>query len=231
MSIDRTTTVAELVVDRPSRARLFEKLGLDYCCGGKRSLAEACAERGLDLDTVIAVLEADDGAAEGEAEDWSRAPIGGLLDHIAGEHHALLRRELPRLSALLEKVERAHAGEQPELRETRAVFEDLRGELEAHMEKEEQVLFPACRRVEAGLPAPPYVASAISVMEAEHARAGSALERLRELTGGYDLSRALCNTHRATVDGLRELELDLHQHIHEENNILFPRVEEMLAAQ
>jgi len=221
--IDPNATVASLVVQRPARARLLERLGLDYCCGGKRSLAEACSSRGLDLATVIALLEAEgEGAAGGEA-DWSSAPLAELCEHIVGEHHAFLRRELPRLSELLDKVEQAHGHEHPQVLEAKAVFAGLRRELEAHMAKEEQVLFPACVGLAQGGRAAPFVPSAIAVMEDEHAEAAAALERLSDLTGGYDLGRALCNTHRATLDGLRELERDLRRHIHEENNILFPR--------
>jgi len=172
MSIERSTTVADLVVEGPALARLFEQLGIDYCCGGKRSLEEACASRGLDVATAIALLEADGGAPEGEAEDWARAPLGELCDHIVEAHHALLRRELPRLSTLLGKVEVAHGPERPELAEVRSVFEEMRDELEEHMEKEELVLFPLCAAVGSGAPAPRFVASAVAVLEDDHASTG-----------------------------------------------------------
>lgn len=227
--IDPATTVADLVIERPSRARALERLGLDYCCGGRRTLAEACSAKGLEVASVIAALEAEAGEEAPAEPDWSSAPLGDLCDHIVAEHHGFLRRELPRLADLLEKVERAHGGERPEMAEIGEVFAGLRAELEEHMAKEEQVLFPACRAVDAGSPPPPFVASAIAVMEADHAQAAAALERLRALTGGFDLAGALCNTHRATLDGLRELELDLHRHLHEENNILFPRTLEVLS--
>lgn len=229
-TIDPRTTVADLVIERPARARVFERLGLDYCCGGKRSLAEACESKGLDLAGVVTALGAEaPSGEEGDEPDWAAAPLPELCEHIVLEHHAFLRRELPRLWELLDKVERAHGQEHPQVLEVRAVFAGLWRELEDHMAKEEQVLFPACVALAKGAQAPPFVSAAIAVMEDDHAQAGAALERLSDLTGGYDLGRALCNTHRATLDGLRELERDLRQHIHEENNILFPRTLEALS--
>lgn len=222
MSIDPNATVADLVVERPARARVLERLGIDYCCGGRRSLAEACAAEGLDLAAVLASLEDEAGTAAGEP-DWARASLADLCDHIVVEHHGYLRRELPRLAELLAKVEAAHGREQPETAALRQVFAGLQAELEEHMAKEEQVLFPACRALEARTAAPRFVPAAIAVMEDDHAQAAAALDRLRSLSKGYDLAQALCNAHRAALDGLRELELDLHRHIHEENNILFPR--------
>ncbi|MHB1244170.1 MAG: iron-sulfur cluster repair di-iron protein [Gaiellaceae bacterium] len=222
-AISTATTVGELVVDDPARARIFEQLGLDYCCGGKRPLAEACRERGLDPDTVVAMLNAAAAGGGGTGEDWSRAPLAELCDHIVEAHHGFLRRELPRLSTLVEKVERAHAAQSPALHEVRTVFEELRAELESHTEVEERVVFPACRDLDAGAGGDEELATRFATLESEHEAAGAHLERLSELTGHFDVAQAFCNTHRAALDALRELELDLHEHIHEENNILFPR--------
>jgi len=221
-SITPSTTVGQLVRERPSRARVFERLGLDYCCGGKRSLAAACAERGLDAETVVAVLEAADVPEDTAVTDWSTASVDELCDHIVGVHHARLREELPRLSTLLEKVERAHGAEQPELRDVRATFEELRTELEQHTNEEERVLFPACRAAASGAAEAPATIP-LAAFEDEHELAGRLLARLSELTGGYDTGAARCNTHRAALDALRALQADLHEHIHEENNLLFPR--------
>lgn len=219
MPIDTSATVAELVVERPSRARLLEKLGLDYCCGGRRSLAEACAEAGLDAATVAAMLEAMDETPAEPATDWSAAPLGALVDHILSVHHERLRAELPRISTLVEKCVRAHGDEHPELHNVREVFERMREELERHMSVEETAFFPAVLALEAGEQAP----LELGGLEAEHEATGAALARLRELSGGFRPEGALCNTHRAALDALAALELDLHEHIHEENNILFPR--------
>jgi regulator of cell morphogenesis and NO signaling len=214
--IDPSRTVAELVLERPSRSRVFEQLGIDYCCGGKRSLTDACEARGLAPADALAALEAAQDEHTGE-RDWTQASLRELCDHIVSSHHEPLREELPRLDALLEKVVRAHGDERPELAELRDTFTALRSELEEHMVTEEQQLFPLVRS------GGPYDAEQVAELEHEHEWAGSALAKLRELSGGYDLDRALCNTHRATIDGLHALEVDLHQHIHEENNVLFPR--------
>lgn len=219
MSIDPSRTVAELVVERPSRARVFEQLGLDYCCGGKQSLTDACAAGGVDPAAAAAALEeAGDAPPPGEGVDWSTAPLTELCDHIVDVHHVRLRSELPRLSVLLEKVEGAHGAGRPELASIRETFEALRAQLEAHVADEEERLFVVCR---SGAPVEPAM---LAGLEETHAATGEALETLRRLSRDYDLSGAFCNTHRAALDGLHELELDLHQHIHEENNVLFPRV-------
>ena len=220
MSIDPSRTVAELVLEQPARARVFEELGLDYCCGGKRSLTDACAARGVDTATALAGLAAVAGApaSHGETTDWREAPLAELCDHIAGVHHARLREELPRLDGLIATILRVHGDDRPELEQVQTTFVELRSELEEHMTAEEERLFPLCRSGAA------LDAGAIELLEDEHQAAGDALEQLRALTDGFDAGQALCNTHRATLDGLREFELDLHQHIHEENNVLFPRV-------
>jgi regulator of cell morphogenesis and NO signaling len=215
MPIDPNRTLAGLVLEQPARSRVLEELGLDYCCGGKRTLAEACASLGIDAAKAAAALAAAENGGGPESVDWSREPLAALCDHIVSTHHARLRKELPRLSGILEKVVRAHGASRSELVELRQTFEEMRAGLETHMADEEERLFPACR---AGAPI-----DDVSALEEEHAATGAALERLRELTRDHDLEAVLCNRHRAAVDGLRELELDLHRHIHEENNILFPR--------
>jgi regulator of cell morphogenesis and NO signaling len=217
--------VGELVAERPTRARLFEHLGIDYCCGGRRPLADACREHGVDAATVAVLLNALDERTYSPAEtDWAGASLLDLCDHIVDVHHAYLRRELPRLSELLAKCERAHGADRPELIETRATFARLRAELERHLAEEEQVVFPVCRTLEPGGPPERVLLGSLERLETEHAATGGLLARLSRLTAGYDLGGALCNTHRAALDALAALERDLHEHIHEENNILFPRV-------
>ena len=216
MPIDPSRTVAELVLEQPSRARVFEELGIDYCCGGKTPLTDACEVRGLVVGDTVAALDAAAGLPTTE-RDWTTAPLGELCDHIVSEHHDRLREELPRLDGLLEKVVRAHGEERPSVIELRDTFTALRSDLEAHLVAEEAQLFPLVR---AG---GPYDPEQMRELEHDHEWAGTALARMRDLTDGYDLGQAMCNTHRATLDGLHELERDLHQHIHEENNVLFPR--------
>lgn len=223
MSIDPSRSLAELVLERPAHAPVLERLGLDFCCGGKRSLAEACADRGLDPETVIVFLESELEPSASETTDWTAASLADLCAHIVEAHHGRLRWELPRIGELAEKSLAAHGAERPELEEVREVFEALRAELEEHIEDEEARLFPLL--VSGEVPGPETLAE----LEHEHDDAGAALRRLRELTGGYDRGRALCSTYRALLDGLHGLELDLHQHVHEENNVLFPRARALAA--
>ena len=217
MSVDLERSLAELVLERPSTARTLERLGLDYCCGGQRSLRESCVDRGLDPGTVAVFLEHELDPVGLEARDWPSAPLADLCAHIVEEHHARLRWELPRLSELAERAASVHGEVQPELHELRDELEQLRAELEEHIAEEEQELFPA---LAAGKPLD---RAEFEQLRLEHDGTGARLRRLRELAGDYATEDALCATHRALLQGLHGLELDLHQHVHEENNILFPR--------
>lgn len=221
-------TVGELVARRPASARVLERHGLDYCCGGKRPLAQACAERGLPVAELLAEIDREEATAPaGPQADVSGATLSELIDDIVGSHHAFLRRELPRLTELIERTVAAHAGRHPDLCELQRVFLGLRTELELHMRKEEEVLFPMLRTIEAASTRPAFhcgsLANPIRVMEDEHDRAGEALASMRRLTEGYAPPADACHTYRAALTGLAELEADLHRHIHKENNILFPR--------
>jgi regulator of cell morphogenesis and NO signaling len=222
--------VGQLVADDPRRARLFDRLGIDYCCGGRVPLERACREKGLDAAEVLRWLamgdDDDDDGARGHFDGQS-ATMVELIDHIVATHHAYLFRELPRLAALIDKVVRAHDIRHPELHQVRDILESLSDELKFHMLKEEKILFPAITRLEAAaetLPSYPVgVAKAILAMESEHRDAGAAMARLRELTDGFAPPSDACPTYRALLEGLAALEADLHVHIHEENSILFPR--------
>jgi regulator of cell morphogenesis and NO signaling len=225
------TTVGQLVTERPTRAQLFERLGIDYCCGGGKRLADACAGAGLDLQVVARELAAWDAHAAEEERDWSRATMTELVEHIVSVHHNYLRERLPALALMLEKVINAHGRQHPELLELRRLFASLWSELECHMKKEEEILFPVCRAMElngansrAGAPFPPRsLHGPVRSMIGEHEDAGSVLAAIRALTHGFTPPPSACATYRALFAGLAELEADLHQHIHKENNILFPK--------
>lgn len=217
MSVDLEQSLGELVAERPSAARVLERLGLDYCCGGRRSLAQACVERSLDPATVAVFLERESNLVAVESRDWARAPLADLCAHIIDEHHARLRWELPRLSELAERAASVHGEVQPQLHDLRDEFTQLRGELEEHIDEEERELFP---RIAAG---GTLESAYVEELRREHDSAGERLRRLRELAGDYATEHALCSTHRSLLQGLHGLELDLHQHVHEENNILFSR--------
>ncbi len=225
--LDSRSTVAQWVSTFPQTAQIFESLRIDYCCGGRVSLAEACEGRQLQSDTVMDQLNACISASpQTPAENWSDADLAKLCDHIETTHHAYLRRELPRLSGLIDKVVNAHGPRFPCLANVRSVFGGLRRELESHMQKEEQVLFPAIRQLveAANRPQFPFgtVANPIRMMEHEHDEAGNALKQIRELTADFQLPEGACITYRVMLDSLQRLEQDLHRHIHKENNILFP---------
>lgn len=224
------TAVGDWVTQYPQTARILEDLQIDYCCGGNRSLDDACQGRGLDAEAVLTRLEeAVRESDECNHIDWNGLSLGELCDRIESTHHAYLRTELPRLSSLIEKVTGVHGARHPELAELQAVFADLRGELEPHMFKEERILFPAIRQLDRDARTPPFafgtVANPIRMMEHEHEQAGAALQRIRQLTRDFSAPQDACNTWRVMLDGLRELEADMHQHIHKENNILFPKAQ------
>lgn len=224
--------VGMLVRERPSRAAVFERFGIDYCCRGNTSLAAACRSAGVALDDVFQELDASDQStlARGE-EDWSQKPLAQLIEHIVRRHHSYLRERLPRLASMIERVVTAHGKKREELLSVREVFGGLRGELMSHMMKEERVLFPFIVEMEhaaqSGQMVPGFhcgsISSPIAVMEDEHASAGRALWLLRRITQDFRVPDGACETYVALLAGLKELEADLHQHIHLENNILFPR--------
>lgn len=226
-TIDTTKTLAELVIERPERAEVFEQLGLDYCCGGKQTLQQACDEKGISVDGVVRhLIEAERTPAYDEV-DWSQAKLTELCEHIVQTHHAYLRHALPRLSELAKKVMEAHGQEQPYWHEVREVYENMRLELHMHMQKEEQVLFPAIEQMEQANAPLRFgfgsIANPIRMMHYEHDTTAAALRTLDQLTNHYTPAEDACPTTRALLAGLAALEKDLHQHIHKENNILFPR--------
>ena len=223
-TITADTHVADLVLEQPSRARVFERFGIDYCCGGKTALATACADRGLEVDTVIAALD-EPLAAEADDVDWTGVPIADLCAHIVDYHHGYLHEELPPLRLLVDKVAQAHGGVHPELLEVRALLHATADELEQHMAKEEQILFPACVALEQGVSSFPFgsVENPIRMMLHEHDEVAAGLAGLRAATNGYAPPVDACNSYRAMLERLAFLERDTHRHVHEENNILFPR--------
>lgn len=234
-SIENSTSLGALVAERPARIRLFERLRLDYCCGGSQTLADACAARGLDPDTVRELLtameESEPHVGSAEERDWRQASVGELCEHIVSVHHEGLRDELPRIAELLATVVRVHGDGRPELELTERAFAALRTELKHHLAEEEQTLFPACRALELdGADAAGIDVAMVGRHQAEHDGVGRGLVALRELAGGYDTAQSLCSTHRALLEALGHFEADLHRHVHEENNVLFPRVRQLVAA-
>jgi len=232
MQVTESPTVAEIASKSLAAVRVFEKLGIDYCCGGKRPLAEVCLAKGLDTDAVQRQLDEAIMAPPESARDWPAEPLRDLIGHIVNTHHAYLKRELPAIGMRVAKVYRVYNQRYgPTLQGLPEVFSALRAEMEMHMQKEELVLFPAIvaseAAVTAGNPPPqsPFgrMANPIAMMEAEHESAGEALVRIREITQNFHVPDYGCVTYRALMSGLKELEEDLHMHVHLENNVLFPR--------
>jgi regulator of cell morphogenesis and NO signaling len=232
--------VGDLVRERPLRGRVFDSLGIDYCCGGNQTLAGACAAADVPLVTAVGLLgQSDDESLGVAAADWSTAYLSALIDHIVEKHHAYLRRELPRLASSLQRVRRAHVDRHPELCEIAQIFTKLADELSTHMLKEEQVLFPLVKRLEevpvggrARQMHPPLeIDQPIGRMEEEHRSAGAALRRIRWLMNDFRPPRDACNAYHTLLAGLEALEADLHSHIHKENNILFPRAQQLWDSQ
>jgi regulator of cell morphogenesis and NO signaling len=224
------TRIDALLRKDPSLSRVFETLGLDYCCSGAQTLGQACLAKGLDLGKVGAILAKHAGASANS--NPASGPASGLglaelADHIEEVHHAFLRREIPRLLAITEKVARVHGASDPRLVGIRDAFRSLAEELAAHLEKEERVLFPALRRLdkEGGLSGfnCGTLAGPINVMHADHEDASAALARISELADGYQPPDWACNTYQAMLDGLKEFEADLAEHVRKEEMLLFPR--------
>ncbi len=219
MSITSDSRVGQLAAEHPLATRVFARHGIDFCCGGGVPLGKVCAANGLDAAAVIAEIQHELGVGGAAPRRWDQAPLIELIAHILTTYHAPLWEELPRLDGMARKVLDVHREKDPEgFTALVEVFAGLRAELEQHMAKEEQILFPMIMQGRGnGANAP------ITVMMHEHEIAGAALRRLRELTNDYTVPEEACNTWRALWHGLAALESDLHDHIHLENNILFPR--------
>jgi regulator of cell morphogenesis and NO signaling len=233
MSVITEKTVREWALENPAATRVFEKLGIDYCCGGNQSLDQACRAANLPMDQVLDSLEMAEQAARvaQKVHDWRREPLADLVAHITSTHHKYTREEIARLGPLFDKVCSVHGGNHPELLQIRTTFGGLAQELTMHMMKEEMVLFPYVVRMEEAviqhepvLP-PPFgsVQNPVSMMEHEHDSAGTALRAMRQASHGYAAPPDACVSYQTLYRALAEFEADLHQHIHLENNILFPR--------
>jgi regulator of cell morphogenesis and NO signaling len=239
MAINTMKTVREFAVELPGATRIFENLGIDYCCGGGKALEEACLAAGVSAEKTIALLEEAGNTAPNPAEtrDWNAAPLSDLVAHIVTKHHGFTRGELARLSALLAKVCSVHGENHLELHKLQVIFQGLEEELTGHMFKEEQILFPYIENLETAaahgeaVPAPFFgtVRNPVRMMMQEHDDAGRALRRLREVSSNYQVPADGCVSFRTLYRALEEFEKDLHQHIHLENNILFPRAAELEA--
>jgi regulator of cell morphogenesis and NO signaling len=223
MTITELTPIGDIAAAIPSSVRVFQRHGIDFCCGGKRALGTVCNERGLSFGATVSAIEASP-ATTATDRDWTHEPLSSLIDHILATYHDTLREELPRLQEMAARVTQVHGRKAVHLTRMREIVDALSADLVAHMRKEESILFPAIRAIDAGRASDvAWITAPVSAMEHEHDWAGVLLDDLRALTGDYTLPDSACATMRALYQGLEELERAMHVHVHLENNVLFPR--------
>jgi regulator of cell morphogenesis and NO signaling len=225
MKITEHTLISEIATLLPSSVRVFQRVGIDFCCGGKRPLADVCDDRRLSFTAIASEIEASAASWPADDRDWRQATLTELANHIVATYHARLREEMPRLEELAGRVLRVHSTRAPRLlSRVEAIVLELSADLNEHMRKEELVLFPAIRAMEAGefVPGAIPISAPITAMEQEHDHAGALLAELRAITNGFTVPEWGCATVRALFEGLAGLERDMHVHVHLENNVLFP---------
>ena len=230
--INSGMTVREVAMELPQSTRLFEKLKIDYCCSGHRPLVEACASAGVDVDDVMSMLGE---VTQSDALDFQNAPLPELITHILDTHHVFTKSEMERLQLLIDKVIGAHGANHPELLRVGELWQRLCADLKPHMFKEEQILFPymiamaQAAEHQGAVPFAPFgtVNNPIRMMMREHDTAGEIVRELRALTSDYKVPADACISYQTLYQALENFERDLHQHIHLENNILFPKAVDM----
>ncbi len=228
-------TIGSIVAENYKAATVFQKYGIDFCCKGNRTIEEACVSKGLNTEEVeTEVLKATEEKTSAET-DFNHWPLDALTDYITHRHHRYVGDKIPELTAYLRKVSSVHGERHPELEEIERLFSETAGELTVHMKKEELMLFPFIKRMalasrgEASKMEPVFgtVQNPIEMMMQEHADEGERFEKISVLSNGYSVPADGCTTYRVTYAMLKDFEEDLHQHIHLENNILFPKAVEL----
>ena len=233
MTFTAQTKIGDIVLEMPATMRVFEEMNIDYCCGGQRSLADACAHGGKELEAVLARLKVvqTSASAPSDPKQWQEATLVDLIAHIEAKHHTFTRTELDRVAPLMAKVLNVHGDHHPELARIAQCFEAMYVDLVPHLDKEEQILFPFIRNLEAGRAQGGScfgsIQNPIRAMQNEHEQVGDILRELRTLTGDYTPPADACGSYRSLFLGLRSLEEDLHLHIYLESHLLFPRAVEL----
>lgn len=217
-------TVAAIVIGNHKTAPVFEKYGIDFCCKGKQSLQTACAEKNIDATALIEELEHIQ-VNPNDLSAFNRMSLSALIDHIVSVHHHYVRNNLQPILNYLLKINLKHGERYPYIKDVLAYMLQIRLELENHMQQEEEVVFPMINEMEKTKKAEDRTAlkSLIATMEDEHSSAGSLMEKIRTITGNYNVPDNACTTFRLTMHLLEEFESDLHRHVHLENHILFPK--------
>ncbi len=226
-----TLSLKDIVTQDFHAAAVFEKYTLDFCCRGGKTIDEACRERGIEAASVLGDLKTLSSKSQESSTRYGEWPVDFLIDFIVKNHHGYVTRMIPVLYAHTQKVASVHGARHPEVIQIAAHFDAIAREFQQHMQKEEHALFPfikaLARSKDGGQPATPSpfgsVQNPIRMMEAEHQSAGDEMRTIRELSGGYVPPDDACTTYRIMYQELRDFEVDLHQHVHLENNILFPK--------
>ncbi|RPI17121.1 MAG: iron-sulfur cluster repair di-iron protein [Ignavibacteriae bacterium] len=235
MQVQKENTIGEVVASNFKTAQVFEKYGLDFCCGGKKTISDACAKNGVDTDKLINELLKLNNNGNGKSNDYASWEPDFLVDYIINNHHSYVVKTLPVIYAHSRKVAGAHGENHPEVIKIAEYFSMIKDELEAHLMKEEKMLFPYIKKLaeikkkNLDVQYPPFgsVKEPIRVMEAEHENAGTLMSEINTLSRGYNPPEDACTTFRVLYQELKEFEDDLHVHIHLENNILHPKAIEL----
>jgi regulator of cell morphogenesis and NO signaling len=236
MHLTCETTIGEIVADDFRTAAVFHEFGIDFCCGGRQTIGDACRDGRVDAEAVLSAIERAccQPATAPRFSEWEPETLMGF---IVGNHHAYVRRTLPSIAACTQKLAAVHGDRHPELHQVAQLVQLVAAEMTSHMAKEERILFPYIAELAAavrqGKPVPAAAFGSldnpIRMMEAEHETAGTAMARIRELTGGYRVPEDGCTTYRVALQELDAFELDLHAHVHLENNLLFPKARALAA--
>ena len=238
MNFNDETKVKDIALSNPSATQILEDAGLDYCCGGGKSLHEACLHADVPAEEILNRLRENSKHVSPEEANWTSARLGDPTRHIRERHHRYVREAIARVQPLLDKVEAKHGKNHAEIADIRRLFTEVGREMIIHMQKEEQILFPYIDALEKansahGSVEPPFfqtVRNPIHAMMKEHDVAGELVKQIREASSEFTTPADACTSYRALYQDLREFEADLHQHVHLENNILFPRAVEMETA-
>jgi len=230
MLVQKENTIAEVVAMNFHTAKVFEDFGLDFCCGGKKTIQDACREKGINPDIILSSL-ANIETTNGSAAHFDKWELDFLIDYIVTNHHSYVLREITTIEHHLQKVASKHGENHPEIYKVETLFNSLREELMVHMQKEEKMLFPYIKKLVIAqknsleFPQPPFGSAAgpVAVMENEHDNAGRVMHEINRITNSFNPPEDACTTFRTLYSEMAEFEKDLHVHIHLENNILFPK--------